>query len=64
MTNCKMTVKGTILTVEIDLEKDYGPSASGKNNIIASTGGNIGVPEHPRIKIGLNCYTKAVEAGK
>lgn len=30
---------GNILTLEIDLNKDHGPSASGKNIIIASSGG-------------------------
>ena len=38
MTNCDMSVNGDILTITIDLTKNYGPSASGKNDIIASTG--------------------------
>ena len=59
MTNCDMKVDGDILTITIDLTKNYGPSASGKNDIIASTGGNIGCPDHPKIKIGINCYTKS-----
>ncbi len=37
--NVKMSQKGTKLTIEIDLSKNFGPSASGKTDIIASTGG-------------------------
>lgn len=58
MTNCEMTIDGDILTVKIDLSKRYGLSGSGKNEIIASTGGNVGAPEHPKVKIGINVYTK------
>ena len=41
MKNIKATIKGTTLTLEIDLSKDYGPSRSGKTIIIASTEGNV-----------------------
>ena len=36
-----MSVDGNILTVKVDLSKEFGPSASGKTIIIASTEGNV-----------------------
>ena len=36
-----MKVEGNILTIKVDLTKDFGPSSSGKTIIIASTEGNI-----------------------
>lgn len=61
MTNCEMTIDGNILTVKIDISKRYGKSKSGKNTTVATTSGNIGCPEHPDIKIGLNVYQKGEE---
>ena len=58
MQNVQMVTKGQKLIVEIDLSKRLGPSKSGKTTVIATTGGNVDVPEHPEIKIGINCYTK------
>lgn len=52
-----MTVEGNILTIKVDLTKEFGPSSSGKNIIIASTEGNQSVPERDE-KIGLNVYRK------
>jgi hypothetical protein len=57
MKNVEMTVAGNILTIKVDLTKEFGPSASGKTIIIASTEGNITVPEREE-KIGLNVYRK------
>jgi len=57
MKNVEMHVEGNILTIQIDLSKEYGPSSSGKTIIIASTEGNVSVPEHEE-KIGLNVYRK------
>jgi hypothetical protein len=57
MKNVQMTVAGNILTITVDLTKEFGPSASGKTIIIASTEGNIVVPEREE-KIGLNVYRK------
>jgi hypothetical protein len=56
--NCDMTVEGNILTIKVDLSKDFGPSSSGKTNIIASTEGNISIPGREEIKLGLNIYKK------
>ena len=58
MKNIEMSVDGTILTVKVDLSKEFGPSASGKTIIIASTEGNIAIPDDEEKKIGLNIYKK------
>ncbi len=57
MKNVEMKVEGNILTLKIDLSKEFGPSASGKTTIIASTEGNISVPDREE-KVGLNVYKK------
>jgi hypothetical protein len=56
--NCDMAVEGNTLTIKVDLSKDFGPSASGKTTIIASTEGNISIPGREEIKIGLNIYKR------
>lgn len=56
MQNVEMSVKGDKLTITVDLSKDFGPSKSGKTISIASTKGNVSVPENDDIKIGLNVY--------
>jgi len=53
-----MSIDGNILTIKVDISKRYGPSNSGKTIVIASTAGNVGAPENPAVKIGLNVYTK------
>ncbi|MDO8476713.1 MAG: hypothetical protein Q7W02_11105 [Candidatus Rokubacteria bacterium] len=57
MKNVQMTVAGNILTITVDLTKEFGPSSTGKTIIIASTEGNVAVPERDE-KIGLNVYRK------
>jgi len=54
MKNCEMKIAGNILTITVDLAKDFGKSASGKSIIIASTEGNVSVPDKEDVKIGLN----------
>ncbi len=58
MKNVEMKVDGDILTIKVDLTKEFGPSASGKTIIIASTEGNISIPDKEDVKIGLNIYKK------
>lgn len=60
MKNVNLDVKGNELVIKIDLSKDFGPSASGKNIIIASTEGNQTIPgkEDEGIKLGLNVYKR------
>ena len=57
MTNVDMKVTGNVLTITVDLSKNYGPSKSGKTIIIASTQGNKKIDGTDAV-IGLNCYTK------
>ncbi|HPY60570.1 MAG TPA: hypothetical protein PLG55_07595 [Methanospirillum sp.] len=58
MKNVDMKVEGNALTITVDISKDYGESKSGKSITIASTEGNISIPGHEEIKIGLNIYRK------
>jgi hypothetical protein len=58
MKNVEMNVENNILTIKVDLSKEFGPSASGKTTIIASTEGNIAIPGNEEAKIGLNVYKK------
>jgi hypothetical protein len=57
MKNVEMTVEGTLLTIKVDLSKEFGPSSSGKTIIIASTEGNVTIPNREE-KVGLNVYRK------
>ena len=57
MKNVEMKVEGTIVTITVDLSKDFGPSSSGKTTIIATTEGNVNIPGREE-KIGLNIYKK------
>ena len=45
MKNVEMKIEGNVLTIKVDLSKEFGPSASGKTIIIASTEGNVTVPD-------------------
>jgi hypothetical protein len=58
MKNVDMSAEGNILTIRVDLTKEFGPSSSGKTIIIASTEGNIAIEGHEEIKVGLNIYKK------
>jgi len=59
MKNCEMKLNGNILTITVDISKEFGISSSGKSIIIGSTEGNVSIPEKEDIKIGLNVYRKA-----
>lgn len=59
MKNCEITIKNKKMTIEIDLEKAYGDSKSGKTIIIASTEGNVRPDaDQPDLMVGLNVYRK------
>jgi len=58
MKNVDLKLEGNILTIKVDISKEFGPSASGKTIIIASTEGNKSVPGKEDVKIGLNIYKK------
>jgi hypothetical protein len=57
MKNVQMAVEGNILTIRVDLSKEFGPSSSGKTIIVASTEGSVTVPDR-EVKLGLNVYKK------
>lgn len=56
MKNVDMKVDGKKLTITIDLSADHGKSKSGKSTVVATTEGNLSVPNFPDIKLGLNVY--------
>jgi len=56
MKNVDISVEGNVMTVKVDLSKEFGPSASGKTIIIATTEGNVSIPGAEDKKIGLNVY--------
>jgi len=58
MKNVEMTLEGNTLTIKVDLSREFGPSASGKTIIIATTEGNVSIPGSEDKKIGLNIYRK------
>jgi hypothetical protein len=57
MKNVEMTVDGDILTITVDLSKEFGPSSSGLTILIATTEGNVSVPGRDET-VGLNVYRK------
>ena len=59
MKNCEMKLNGNILTITVDISKEFGVSSSKKSIIIASTEGNVSILDKEDIKIGLNVYRKA-----
>jgi len=56
MKNIETKQEGQWLTIRVDLSKSFGPSASGKSIIIASTEGNQ--PVGVGMFMGLNIYKK------
>ncbi len=57
MKNVEISVQGNVLTITVDLTKEFGPSSSGKTIIIASTEGNFRLPEREEV-VGSNVYRK------
>ena len=57
MKNVELAVNGNTLTITVDLTKEFGPSSSGKTIIIASTEGNVVLPDRSEV-VGLNVYRK------
>jgi|TARA_R100001463_G_scaffold70701_1_gene124377 hypothetical protein len=48
-----------ILTIKVDTKDDFGPSASGKSTIIASSSGNAKINiAGEEVFLGLNLYRK------
>lgn len=59
MKNIEMKVEKNVLTIRVDLKKEFGKSKSGKSLVIASTEGNTSVEGTDGVKIGLNVYRSA-----
>lgn len=47
-----------MLIIKMDVNKEFGPSASGKTIIIATTKDNVSIQGSGENKIGLNIYMK------
>ncbi|MFH1491432.1 MAG: hypothetical protein ABII06_21190 [Pseudomonadota bacterium] len=59
MKNVEVAVKDTKIVITVDASKEFGPSASGKTIIIASTEGNQPIDvKGKKVIVGLNVYTK------
>jgi hypothetical protein len=55
--NLKYSEDGRLLTIEVDLTKDLGPSSTGKTSIVATTGGNVPLDGPAgRIRMALNVF--------
>jgi len=63
MKNVEMKLEGHILTIKVDVTKEFGPSASGKTIIIASTEGNISIPDKDDLKNRVKCLEKETRGG-
>ncbi len=55
--NVTMDVQNGTLVITCQLDGNFGPSSSGKTVIVASTGGNVGIPGTDA-QIGFNLYHK------
>jgi hypothetical protein len=55
MSNVITHIEGDILTVTIDLSKDYGPSKSGKTLVVATTAGFTNLGDDRDTSISINC---------
>lgn len=62
MENIAFEAQGEQLVIVIDLSRELGFSKSGKSVIIATTGGNIPLPGHEELEIGVNLYRPIVAA--
>ena len=51
----KIDPKGK-MTITVDLTNDGHISSSGKNQLVATTGGNQDIPGYPGFKMGLTIY--------
>lgn len=59
MNNIDAKLEGNILTLKIDISKRFGPSPSGKTLQVASSQGNVKIPETPAdFRLGVNAYVK------
>jgi len=61
MQNVKHTIKDGILTIEVDLDANYGPSKTGKTLVVGSTQGFCHLDgENEGVMFSLNVNRRAV----
>lgn len=58
MQNVETKVEKNKLVITVDLSKNYGPSKSGKTQIIASSAGPQEVEGNPGVFVGVNVFKK------
>ncbi len=56
MQNVQTKITGSNLVITIDLAQNLGPSKTGKNDKVASTGGNVPIGDASGAVLGLNVY--------
>lgn len=61
MKNVDLSVEGNILTIRVDLSKEFGSSGSGKSTVIASTEGNRRLKGREE-RVGLNIFRPIKES--
>lgn len=56
--NIEYDLKGSKLTIVIDVSKENGTSTTGKSTTVATTSGNkvIALPGGGQVSLGVNCY--------
>ena len=54
-TNIRAAVEGDEIVIRINKNERHGPSSSGKNTIVAKTGGNV---SFAGLTLGINAYCK------
>ena len=59
MNNVEYTIKGSTLTITIDISQEGEESSSGKSIVIASTKGNKQIDAKKGLVLGLNLYKPA-----
>ena len=57
MQNVDIKVEGNMAIITIELDKEFGPSSTGKTIIVASTRGTVDIP-NTGIRLGLNAFKK------
>lgn len=56
MKNVEYKIVKNVLTITVDLSKEFGQSRSGKSTTVASSEGNQVLEGSNNIKMGLNIY--------
>ena len=57
MQNVSIKVEGNKAIITIEIDKEFGPSSTGKTIIVASTRGTVAIP-NTNVRLGLNAFKK------